>query len=82
MPVSSWALTVDLLVCGLEVDGGLAHSAYASASLDNAVADVALPASVFVAGENTVAVMVNQVGPNSPDVSFDMQLDAVSAPLQ
>ncbi|MCY1020568.1 polysaccharide deacetylase family protein [Pyxidicoccus sp. MSG2] len=68
------------LVFSREVDGGLAHTAYASASLDNAVVDVALPASVFVAGENTAAVMVKQVGPNSPDVSFDLQLDTVAAP--
>ncbi|WP_275900273.1 polysaccharide deacetylase family protein [Pyxidicoccus trucidator] len=63
-----------------DVDSGLAHGDYASASTDNAVADVVLPASAFVAGENTVAVMVKQVNSESPDLSFDLQLDVVAAP--
>jgi hypothetical protein len=54
---------------------GLAHNLYASASTDNELVTEALPAGVFVAGDNTLAVMVKQVGPTSPDLSFDLGLE-------
>jgi hypothetical protein len=54
--------------------GGLAHTAFATGDGENTVAEVDIDASAFVAGENTLAVMVKQRGPTSSDVSFDLEL--------
>jgi galactose oxidase len=54
---------------------GTAHAKYATASAENERVEATLPAAVFVAGENTLAVMVKQNGKTSPDVSFDLRLD-------
>ncbi|WP_163997546.1 polysaccharide deacetylase family protein [Pyxidicoccus caerfyrddinensis] len=54
---------------------GTAHAKYATASAENEHVEATLPATVFVAGENTIAVMVKQNGRTSPDVSFDLRLD-------
>jgi galactose oxidase len=54
--------------------GSLEHSAYATDSAENTVSEVDLDASAFVAGENTLAVMIKQRGPTSSDVSFDLEL--------
>jgi hypothetical protein len=54
--------------------GSTAHSAYATAVSENALVQVDLDASAFVAGENTLAVMIKQRGPESSDVSFDLEL--------
>jgi galactose oxidase len=51
-----------------------AHSAYATGGGENTLVQVDLDASAFVAGENTLAVMVKQGGPTSSDVSFDLEL--------
>lgn len=59
---------------------GTAHEKYATASAENERVDVTLPASVFVAGENTLGVMVKQNGRTSPDVSFDLRLDVAQEP--
>jgi galactose oxidase len=51
------------------------HASYASRnSGDNTRVDVSIPATAFVNGDNTVAVMVKQVNPTSSDVSFDLEL--------
>jgi hypothetical protein len=54
--------------------GSTAHSAYATGSAENALVQVELDASAFVAGENTLAVMIKQRAPDSSDVSFDLEL--------
>jgi galactose oxidase len=54
--------------------GSTAHSAYATSSAENALVQVDLDASAFVSGENTLAVMIKQRGPDSSDVSFDLEL--------
>jgi hypothetical protein len=52
-----------------------AHSAYANLnSSDNAQVEASIPASPFVSGFNTIAVMVKQVADSSSDVSFDLEL--------
>jgi len=52
-----------------------AHSAYATRnSGDNATVEATIPASAFVSGVNTLAVMVKQVDGTSTDVSFDLEL--------
>jgi hypothetical protein len=54
--------------------GGTTHAAYATGSAENASFEADIDASAFVAGENTLAVMVKQGGPTSSDVSFDLEL--------
>ena len=51
-----------------------AHSAYATGGGENTLVQVDLDASAFVAGENTLAVVIKQGGPTSSDVSFDLEL--------
>jgi len=51
-----------------------AHSAYATASVDNLAFQADFDASAFVSGENTLAVMIKQRGPDSSDISFDLEL--------
>lgn len=58
---------------------GTAHAKYATASAENERVEATLPASVFVPGENTIAVMVKQNGRTSPDVSFDLRLEVAQA---
>jgi hypothetical protein len=59
----------------------LPHARYASGGAENASATEALAPEVFVQGENTLAVMVKQVGSTSPDLSFDLSLElGVSVP--
>ncbi|MBZ4421232.1 galactose oxidase-like domain-containing protein [Myxococcus sp. RHSTA-1-4] len=53
----------------------LAHARYANAGAENATESVDLPPGLFVPGENTVAVMVKQIGGTSPDLSFDLSLE-------
>jgi len=57
------------------MDKGLGYAKYASASAENELARLDVPPGVFVAGDNVIAVMVKQVGPTSPDLSFALQLD-------
>ncbi|MCY1081814.1 galactose oxidase-like domain-containing protein [Archangium lansingense] len=54
--------------------GSTAHSAYATASGENSLYEADIDASAFVAGENTLAVMVKQRSADSSDVSFDLEL--------
>jgi galactose oxidase len=54
--------------------GNIAHTAFATADGENTQFEVDLDAAAFVAGENTLAVMVKQRGPTSSDVSFDLEL--------
>lgn len=56
------------------VDKGTAHDKYASASTENELDSGPLPPSLFVPGENILAVVVKQNGPTSPDLSFDLEL--------
>jgi peptidoglycan/xylan/chitin deacetylase (PgdA/CDA1 family) len=63
------------LVLTRNMDVGVAHGKYATASAENEQVEAALPASAFVAGENIIAVMVKQNGRTSPDVSFDLRLE-------
>jgi galactose oxidase len=57
------------------MDRGLEHTRYASASAENAEATATLPIAPFVTGENIIAVMVKQVGGTSPDFSFNLELE-------
>jgi galactose oxidase len=50
------------------------HSSYATESAENLAYQADLDASAFVAGENTLAVMIKQRGPDSSDISFDLEL--------
>ncbi|QSQ26578.1 DUF1929 domain-containing protein [Pyxidicoccus parkwayensis] len=60
---------------------GTAHAKYANGSAENSSATEALVPDVFVQGENTIAVMVKQVGSTSPDLSFDLSLQlGISVP--
>ena len=68
------------LVFSKNMDRGLDYAKYASASAENELARADIPATAFVAGENIVAVMVKQVGPTSPDLSFALQLDLTTVP--
>ncbi|HTL52282.1 MAG TPA: metallophosphoesterase, partial [Planctomycetota bacterium] len=64
-------------------DNGIAYSALASkASEDNETSqtDIGLNPSPFVDGENIICVMIKQVGLDSSDISFDIQLDLTLAP--
>ncbi len=68
-------------VNGVEVHrtAGLAAGAVAYSTLSTINSDftpeiVSLPASAFVAGENTLAVEVHQASANSPDLSFNATL--------
>jgi len=63
------------LVFSRNVSRGLAHSASASASTENAVATEAIAVAPFVVGENVVTAVVKQLGPTSPDLSFDLELE-------
>ncbi|WP_245919099.1 galactose oxidase-like domain-containing protein [Melittangium boletus] len=56
------------------MEKGFEHEKYASSSTENELAGGAIPAKVFVQGENTLAVMVKQAGATSPDLSFDLEL--------
>ncbi len=58
--------------------GSIEHTAFATGSAENTVAEADIDASAFVAGENTLAVMVKQRGPTSTDVSFDLELRITS----
>ncbi|MDC0708229.1 DUF1929 domain-containing protein [Stigmatella sp. ncwal1] len=57
--------------------GRMAHTKYATGSLENAreTVELVLEPNPFVQGENTLAVVVKQVGATSPDLSFDLALD-------
>lgn len=62
-------------VLSRNVDGGLAHDAWASAtSEDDAIAEGELDPSVLLPGENVIAVVVKQVSATSSDLSFDLSL--------
>ncbi len=56
----------------------IAHTAFATGSAENTVAEADIDASALMAGENTLAVMVKQRGPTSSDVSFDLELRVTS----
>jgi len=67
------------LVFSKNMGRGLEFARYASASAENELTRLDIPVAPFVAGENIVAVMVKQVGPTSPDLSFALQLDVTTA---
>lgn len=54
-----------------------AHAKYATESTENQqeIVNLALSPNPFVMGENTLAVVVKQVGATSPDLSFDLALE-------
>ncbi|MFP2905262.1 galactose oxidase-like domain-containing protein [Pyxidicoccus sp. 3LFB2] len=59
----------------------VAHAKYANAGAENSSATETVPPDVFVQGENTVAVVVKQVGATSPDLTFDLSLElGISVP--
>jgi hypothetical protein len=61
--------------------GSTAHAAYATAlSAENEVSAFTIDPSVFVAGENIIAVAIKQADPTSSDVSFDFKLDLTPVP--
>ncbi len=55
--------------------GSTAYSSYATAAAENQEVTLTLPAGAFVAGTNTVAVIVKQVSSTSSDLSFDLSLE-------
>ena len=60
---------------------GMGHARYATGGAENSSATTALSPDLFVQGENTLAVMVKQVGSTSPDLTFDLALElGVSVP--
>jgi hypothetical protein len=61
--------------------GNIAHGAYAtSLSAENELSAFAIDPSLFVTGENIIAVAIKQAGPTSSDVSFDFKLDLTPVP--
>jgi MYXO-CTERM domain-containing protein len=62
------------------VDRGLAHDVYASATAENVTVSTSVPPELLRAGDNVVAVMVKQLGPTSNDLSFDLELDVIGGP--
>lgn len=65
------------LVAQANVERGLDHEVYASATAENVTASESLPPEAFVPGDNLVAVMIKQLGPTSNDLSFDLELQMV-----
>lgn len=65
------------LVLARNMGSGFGHAKYASLSVNEAQETVSLDLSTnpFVQGENTLAVMVKQVGRTSPDLIFDLSLE-------
>jgi len=72
----AFALLVDgEVVGGVNVDDGLDHETFASASSDDdAVATVDIDASRLGPGEHVIGVIVKQSSGTSSDVSFDLSL--------
>jgi len=56
------------------MNSGLGHAKYASATEENRLEAAPLSPALFTEGNNVVAVMVKQVGATSPDLSFDLEL--------
>lgn len=71
-----------LYVNGVEVtrnnmpNGAIAYNTVASADVEDAVITVSVPASIFLAGINTIAVEIHQRATSSNDLSFNLSLDA------
>lgn len=71
-----------LYVNGVEVtrnnmpNGAIAYTTLASADVEDAVITISVPTTIFVAGVNTIAVEIHQRATNSPDLSFNLSLDA------
>lgn len=59
------------------MDKGMGHGIYASASVNDEVTQSMFDPSILRQGTNTVAVMVKNNGPTSPDINFDLQLEIV-----
>jgi hypothetical protein len=61
--------------------GSTAHVAYATAlSAENEVSAFAIDPSLFVTGDNIIAVAIKQAAPTSSDVSFDFKLNLTPVP--
>ncbi len=56
--------------------GVIGHGTFASAVEDDEIVNFTIPASVFVEGNNVIAVEVHQINLGSSDLSFDMELVA------
>ncbi len=69
-----------LYVNGVEVGrnnmpvGLPAHGTLAVAAVEDVIINFTVPSSVFVAGDNILAVEMHQSGANSSDLSFDLEL--------
>ncbi|WP_342374592.1 DUF1929 domain-containing protein [Myxococcus stipitatus] len=60
-----------------------AHASYADgACADNNLSQTTIPASRFVMGDNTLAVMVKQANASSSDLSFDLELKVTTDGMQ
>lgn len=72
-----FALFVDgVMVGGVNVDDGLDHGTYASAtSSDDEVVTLTLDPSLLTPGDHVIAVLVKQVSGSSSDLSFDLTLE-------
>lgn len=68
------------LVHERHMGAGLAHEVYASASVNDELSETMLDPALLVSGTNTLAVMVKNNGPTSPDLNFDLQLDLIVPP--
>lgn len=62
---------------------GVTDTTWATATIDNAAETTAvsktLPTSLFMAGNNTIAVELHQRGPTSSDVTWDMEVQGLGA---
>lgn len=59
--------------------GTPAHGTLALAGLEDLMVTFSVPSSVFVAGNNTIAVEIHQNGITSSDLSFDLELTGNSS---
>lgn len=59
------------------MDKGMGHGIYASKSVNDDITQTMVDTSLLVSGVNTIAVMVKNNGPTSPDLTFDLQLELI-----
>lgn len=59
------------------MDKGMGHAIYASKSVNDDLTTSMIDPSLIVSGTNTLAVMVKNNGPTSPDLNFDLELELI-----
>lgn len=65
------------LVLERHMGSGLDHRFYASASVNDDISVTMVDPDLIVPGINTLAVMVKNNGPTSPDLTFDLQFELI-----